>query len=372
MVSGRRARLAGHSCFRGVIPGGASFSTAKGGAPRIPIMDKTHFDTATPTLSGRMKRAATWALLGLILVPGTAWSLTALWFQAPAGCRVPLMSLVGFSAVALLVLAARRMALAWAGMAVVGLAIGPWWVSISPSNSRDWAADVSRTVTAEVAGNEVTLHDVRNFDWRTETDFTERWETRRYALDKLVSVDLFSSVWDNPAIAHTLIGFGFSDGQRVVLSIEIRKERGEAFSEIGGFFKEFELSMVAADENDIVRLRTDARGETVSLFPLKVTPEQARQLFLSYLDLANSLARTPEFYQTVTSNCTTVIYKLARLVDPRVPFDWRILLSGHLPDYLYEHGLIRTDLPLDEVKRQAMIRRQGKAGQPFSLAIRSH
>ncbi|MFG1344426.1 DUF4105 domain-containing protein [Xanthobacter autotrophicus DSM 431] len=334
-------------------------------------MADTHPGVATPAPRRRLRRAGAWLLLGLVLVPGTAWVLTALSFQAPERWRTLLMAVAGLTAVALVVLAWRRMALAWAGVAVAGLVAGVWWALIPPSNTRDWASDVARSLTAEVVGNEVILHNVRNFDWRTETDFTERWETRRYALDKLETVDLFSSVWGNPAIAHTLIGFGFADGQRVVLSIEIRKEKGESFSEIGGFFKEFELSMIAADESDIVRLRTDARGETVSIYPLKVTPDQARRLFLSYLDFANALAVTPQFYQTVTSNCTTVIYKLARIVDSRVPFDWRILLSGYLPDYLYAHSLIRTDLPLDQVKRQAVIRRQGHGGEPFSQAIRA-
>lgn len=317
-----------------------------------------------------LRRGLGLALLLVVLAAGTAWSMTALWYQAPQAWRAVLMALAAGAGVVLAVLGFRRQALAWLGAGGAALVMSVWWASILPSNTRDWAPELDRTVTAQLQGSHVTLHNVRNFDWRTEEDFTPRWETRTYDLRKLTSVDLFSSVWASPSIAHTLIGFGFEDGQHVVFSIEIRREKGESFSEIGGFFKEFELSMIAADENDIIRLRTDARGETVSVYPLKVTPQQARELFLYYLARSNALAEKPEFYQTITTNCTTVIYDLARLVDARLPFDWRILLSGHLPDYLYDLGLIRTDAPLAEVRREAVIPPQNGRTEPFPEAIR--
>lgn len=341
----------------------------------LPQPDHAPPRPAGPSVAGRRRQAARWIGLVLLLAAlglGTAWTVTALSYQAPEGWRGAAMAASGAAAFALAALALHRQALAWAGAAALALVVGLWWGSIHPSDSRDWAPEVAHTVTGAVEGNQVVLHNVRNFDWRSETDFTPRWETRAYRLDELRSVDLFSSVWGNPAIAHTLIGFGFASGERVVFSVEIRRERAEAFSEVGGFFKQFELALIAADENDIVRLRTDARGETVSLYPLTVTPEQARGLFLSYVALANRLAAEPAFYQTATSNCTTVIYDLARLVEPGVPFDWRILLSGHLPDYLYDHGLIARDRPLAEVRRAAVIASQRGVAAPYSAAIRDH
>ena len=213
-----------------------------------------------------------------------------------------------------------------------------------------------------------------NFDWRSDTDFTPRWETRRYSLDRLTSVDLVSSVWGSPAIAHTLISFGFAEGGHVVFSAEVRRERGEAFSEIGGFFKQFELVMIAADEKDIIRLRTNIRREDVTLLPLKLNGAQARALFLGFAGRANDLARTAQFYQTVTTNCTTVIFELARHIDRRVPLDWRILFSGYLPGYLYELGIIRTDIPLDQVLQQAAISLRAQdapAAADYSQVIRA-
>ena len=132
--------------------------------------------------------------------------------------------------------------------------------------------------------------------------------------------------------------------------------------------------MIAAEENDIVRLRTNIRKEEVSLFPLEVTPEQARALFLSYLGKANELAAEPRFYHTITTNCTTVIFQLAQLLEPRIPTDWRILFSGYLPDYLHDLGVIRTDRPLQELKREAVISdiaRQTSSLADYSRTIRS-
>ncbi len=303
-----------------------------------------------------------------------AWTITALHFQTPRSVFWPAAAAVAVLSGAVLYIGLKHRRSAWLLLALMLAATAAWWLTIRPSNDRDWAPDVAHTATADIDGATVVIHDVRNFDWRTETAFSPRWETRRYSLDALTSVDLVSSVWGNPAIAHTLISFGFSDGRHVVFSVEIRRERNESFSEIGGFFKEFELAIIAADEADIIRLRTDVRGEQVSLFPLRVTPEQARKLFLSYLQASNALARQPQFYQTLTTNCTTVIFQLARLVEPGIPADWRILLSGYLPDYLYAHDVLLTSLPLDETKRAAILARQDPALSPdvdFSTAIRA-
>ncbi|MGU3496054.1 DUF4105 domain-containing protein [Xanthobacteraceae bacterium A53D] len=286
-----------------------------------------------------------------------AWSMAALWFQGHHLLRFGLMALVALAALLILRTGWRRPLRGLGLLLLGGALVSGWWLSIRPSNDLQWAPDVARIATADINGNDITVHDVRNFAWRTEDDFTPRWETRHYRLDELRGVDLVTSVWGNPAIAHTLVSFAFADGRHLVFSAEIRRETTESFSEIGGFFKMFELAMIAADENDIVRLRSDARGETVSLFPLKMSDEQMRALLVSYLERSNRLAAAPEFYQTITSNCTTVIFRLARLVAPGLPMDWRILLSAYVPDYLYDLGVLKTTLPLNETKRAAVVHR---------------
>ena len=290
-----------------------------------------------------------------------AWTGAAFWFQLG-----PTMRWVGIAAVVVLAvgvvrLGQRRRVYSWLTLALALVAVALWWVSIKPSDSRDWAPDVAHGVTAQMQDAEVVVQNVRNFEWHSETDFTPHWETRRYNPDAITSVDLFTSVWGSPAIAHTLISFGFSDGQHLVFSAEIRREKGEEFSEIGGFFKQFELVMIAATESDIIRLRTNARGEEVHRYPLKMDPAQARELFISFLQMGNELAREPQFYQTITSNCTTVIFRLARLVDPGIPLDWRVLLSGYFPEYLYDRGLISNDRPFTAIKAVAAISAKAQA-----------
>jgi len=284
-----------------------------------------------------------------------AWTLAALSFQAAPGWRGALSALTLAVGLGLIVLGLRRPARAAAGLAAALAVVALWWASILPREDRDWADEVRHGVTAERDGNRVTLHAIRDFAWQSEDMATERWRSASFDLDRLDRVDLYSSVWSSPAIAHTLVGFGFSDGQYVVFSAEIRKERGESFSEVGGFFKQFELVLIAATADDIVSLRTDARGEHVTRYPLKLSREQMRAAFLAFADQANALAAQPKFYQTLTTNCTTVVFQLARVVEPGIPFDWRILASGYLPGYLYDHGIIDTSRPLAEIERAAVV-----------------
>src|SRR5690606_16270119 len=190
--------------------------------------------------------------------------------------------------------------------ALAFLALLAWWSTLVPSHDRAWADDVARLLEAEVDGSRLTLRNVRNFEWRTETDYTPRWETRSYDLDRLESADLLLSYWMGPQIAHTLVSFGFDDGEQLVFSLEIRKERHESFSAIGGFFRKFEQVIIAADERDIVRTRSNVRGEDVYLYRLRMAPDQLRALLLGYVDSSAELRRAPAFYNTLTSNCTTI------------------------------------------------------------------
>jgi len=184
----------------------------------------------------------------------------------------------------------------------------------------------------------------------------------------LTSVDLVSSVWANPAIAHTLMSFGFADGTHVVFSAEIRKEKGEAFTAIGGFFRKFDLVLIAADERDILRLRTDVRRETVSLYPLTAPPEMMQRMFLNMVTLGNDLDATPRFYNTATSNCTTVLWQMAREVEPGLPLDHRVFLSGLIAGYLQRVGLLPADVPLAQIEAEARVPPVGPAG-PDSAAF---
>jgi len=316
------------------------------------------------------------AAASLCVVLVSIWGSFALSYQARGG-RVLRSICVGlwiiFSLAMLLLMMRGHVTLAFPAFALAFAALLLWWRTILPSNDRIWADDVAQLTTGIVDGERVVLHNVRHFDWRSRTDYTQRWETRSYDLCRLNSVDMVLSYWSMSAIAHVLISFGFDDGQHVVFSVEIRRERTESFSEIGGFFKEFELSIVACDERDVIRVRTNVRGEDDYLYRIRMPVANMRSLFLSYVNEANELARTPRFYNTITVNCTTLVYQLMKRIVGQLPLDYRLLLSGYLPGYVYKVGGLDTRYPLWELRELGRITeraRKSDRSATFSADIR--
>lgn len=263
----------------------------------------------------------------------------------------------------------------WVVLVVLCLAMLVWWFTQRPRHDRPWADDVARLLQAQVDGSVVTLHNVRNFDWRAETDYAARWETRQYDLDALQTADLVLSYWMGPKIAHTLVSFGFSDGRYLSFSSEIRKEQGEEFSAWKGFFRQYEAVMIAAEESDIIRVRSEVRDEQVYMYRLAIPPAQLKTLFLAYIEEARSIEREPRFYNTLTSNCTTVVYQIAKQIQPDLPLDYRLLLSGYFAEYAHEHGGLVEGVPFEEMKRTARVPVLGSGEiepQRYSNSIREN
>lgn len=249
---------------------------------------------------------------------------------------------------------------------------------LRPSNDRDWAQDVAHLATGKVRGDTLTINHVRSFRWRPNDTAEPVWQKHVYDLNRLVSVDLIASYWMGEPIAHTMLSFGFEkpDGgiERLVFSAEIRKEKGEAYSALAGFFRQYELAIIAADEIDIIGVRAQVRNEDVRIYPLQMAKVTARQLLLHEITLANKLAAKPRFYNTITANCTTVPFQIARRLVPGLPRDWRILASGYFPDYLYELGAIPNGqtFPAIRTAAQSSARAKVQIGNPdFSDAIRT-
>jgi len=302
------------------------------------------------------------------------WAVLAVWFDGPL--RRPLAAaaaaVVAAGALAALV-RVRPFARALALALVPPLAVLAWGLTLEPRNDRDWQADVARTPTAEVEGDVAVVHDVRNFDYRSETDFTERWETREYDLSTLRGVDLFVSQWGPRLIAHTIMSWDFGDARPLAASIETRKEKGESYSAVRGFFRQYELVYVAADERDVVRLRTSFRGETVYLYHLAASPEAARALLLQYFDAMNALAARPAWYNAATHSCTTTIFRNLKVIAPGSRFDWRLLANGRLHELAYERGRLDTSLPLAELHARSDVTARAKTcadRDDFSACIR--
>lgn len=322
-------------------------------------------------LSGRVRRFILTApsLLALIV-----WGAAAIWFDGPASRPLAGALSAGFaisSIAAFMALRPFRKGLTL--FCLLFIVVLSWWLTISPSNQRDWQSDVAHLPTARIEGERVTISNLRNFDYRSETDYTERWEERTYNLGELRGADIFLSYWGSPMIAHTIVSWEFAGGQHLAISIETRKQKGEAYSTVRGFFRQFELYYVVADERDVVRLRTNYRGEDVYLYRLSVPTAQTRAVLLDYLAELNQLALEPSWYNALIHNCTTTIRHHIQQVAPDNPFNWKILINGYIDELGYSRGTIDTSLPFDELRRRSNITQRARAfdrDPGFSARIR--
>jgi hypothetical protein len=332
-------------------------------------------DGMTGGVARRALRAAGVASLALLIAGMSAWAALAVYYSDLPGqplriglaAALPLVTLGAF-----LFLPNRRRTLVGFGVAFAILLL--WWLSIAPSNERDWQTEVAVLPYATRNGDLITLHNVRDFDYRTEQDFVPRYDERTFDLRKLDAVDLIAVYWAGDAIAHVIVSFGFA-GEHVAFSIETRKEKGEAYSTLAGFFRRYELIYVVGAERDLIRVRTNYRRpqERAYLYRTRMNPVNARRLFLEYVARINQLHARPEFYNALTTNCTTDAWSLARALSDRIPLDWRVLLSGHYPEYAYDLGSLDTSVPFAELKAQSLINAKAHAADQdpdFSARIR--
>jgi len=311
--------------------------------------------------------------LGFALLLVTLWATAALYFDVRLSwLRAPLAATYGAAVLVVWIAVKgrrRKLILTLCGFVLV-LA---WWLNLKPSNDRDWQPDLATLAHAEISGNKATIHNIRNCDYRTETDLDVRHYDKTFDLDKIRTADLYMVYWGSPNMAHTMVSFGFEGGDYVCFSIETRKEKGEGYSAVKGLFRQFELVYIVADERDVVRLRTNCRqGEDAYLFRLRASPAQVREFFLTYIRQLNSLWQQPQWYNAVKHNCTTSI-RMQRAAADRAPWDWRMLVNGYGDELLYERGMIATNLPLAELKERVHINARAKAADKeadFSRLIR--
>lgn len=245
-----------------------------------------------------------------------------------------------------------------------------------PSNERDWSPQFRTLPKAEITGDQVALYNIRNNVYLTEKDFLVQHYDRRFALSDIRTVDFIVVPFQGmESIAHTMLSFGLTDGTYIAVSVEVRTEKGESYTTALGLSHQFELAYVVADERDVIRLRTRHRHADVYLYPSRATPEQAQQLFVDVMQRANQLAAKPEFYDTITNNCTNnLVRHVNRIMPDKVPSAWQILLSGHSARYAYDLGLLDQRMPFEELKELAHINDLAEAhydAPDFSDKIRS-
>jgi len=226
-----------------------------------------------------------------------------------------------------------------------------------PTNDRDWIPEHKILASAQLSGNQLHVQNVRNCEFFSYRDCLVDHYDRTYDLSQLQSVDFIMIPFNETrALAHTLLSFGFANGDYVGVSVEVRLERGESYSPTLGLFGQFELIYVVADERDLIRVRTEYRNVDVLVYRTKATPDQARRLLVDVMKRVNKLHDEPEYYDTLTNNCTTNIVRHINALAPgSVPTDYRVLLPGFADNLAYELGLIDNSRPFAEVKQRARV-----------------
>jgi hypothetical protein len=312
------------------------------------------------------KPLALLAVLALLLF--FLWALAALYFDAGSWYPLVLLALV---VVAMIIFrSVKRASVAVLTCCVATLA---WWFTLPPDNNRDWRPEMARLPGATIDGSKITVTNLRNFAYRAENDFDENWETRSLDLDQLVGADLFLNFWGPEHIAHTIASWRFADGSHIAVSIETRKESNEEYSAIRGFFRQFEIYYVVADERDLIKLRTDHRDEDVYLYKLGFPLDDARAMLLDYMREINRLKEKPRWYNALMHNCTTAIRYHSKHVGAAGALDWRLFANGHLAELGYERGVLDQSLPLEQLVSASYISDRAKtlpADANFTAAIR--
>ena len=302
----------------------------------------------------------------------TLWSTLALFFDLPfAHARILAACAYLLTPFAILYLARRRWQ-RFVGCLLCFAMVLSWWLTLKPSNNEPWQADVSKLASIDITNNHAIIHNFRQCDYRAELDYACTWSTLDIDLSQIRGVDLFMNYWGSPWIAHTIVSFDIGRGQHVAFSIETRKQVGQTYSALRGFFRQYTLISVVSDERDLVRLRTNYRhGEDLYLYHTRATPAFARSLFLDYAAMTDRLYSHPQWYNAITHNCTTEIFTFKTMKGH--PFDWRILLNGKADEMEYQRGELAGDLPFAELKRRAYINPAARAADndpQFSVTIR--
>jgi hypothetical protein len=310
-----------------------------------------------------------------------AWGVLALYYFDHAGAQLRAALALGFALCCLALLAGltrrrwRRAALAAYGGLFVAVVLAS--SAIRPSNERDWPPETARLPYAVIDGDRVTVHNIRNFDYRSETDFTPAYYDKTFDLRELTGVDLGAAYWMGPQIAHLFMSFEFHTTDHLAISIEARRARDEAYSSLQGFFRRFELIYVVGDERDLIGLRTNHRQdppEEVYLYRLRGSLESGQRLFLEYMRKLNTLREHPEFYNSLTTNCANGIWVLSRINADHPPWSWKILVSGYAPEFLYDEGRLDTRVPFAELERRSHVNARARAAgaaADFSQRIRA-
>ncbi len=260
------------------------------------------------------------------------------------------------------------------------LSIAIWYILIPASNRGDWRTGNQVLPFAVTNGDNVTINRIRDYDYRSENDFKEQYESRTYDIRRLRTLDILLSYWDNnKSVAHMMLSFGFDDGNFLAVSVETRLKKGQVQGGLPGFFKQYGVICILADERDLIRLRTDFRGEKVYLYRLKMEPEEVRLIFKDILRRTNTLISHPKFYNTLTFNCVTSLIPSLRVArtHQRYKWDYRVMLNGLSDHLMWERGLLigGNHMTFEKLKEISLVNQYLSPGynpKQYSRLIRTH
>jgi hypothetical protein len=321
-----------------------------------------------------------WCLLGL-------WTALALFFNIPLSFWPATILALGVVVLYASALRERFLIGGWKGLAwrdvrlsaaalAVTAVVAVWYIGfVTPNPNEDWIPKHVRMPHVEIEGDKVKVSNVRDFIWRTKADFTPEYRDRVYDVNALSSMYfVLSPIFDLEPVAHVWVGFGFSDGQHVAISVEARGVNGRPFGLFPSMFRQFQLIYVVGEERDVIGMRVVAREAEVRFYPVRSTQEQKRFIFLDMMKRAHSLEEHPEFYNLFANNCmNNITYHIRRLGSRPLPADRRFLLTGFSDRLLYDYGFLETDLPFERAHQAFRIdeaMRQVPLDERFSERLR--
>jgi hypothetical protein len=275
------------------------------------------------------------------------------------------------------IISSHKTAFALAALVLIIIAGVVIWLTRKPSNNRNWNTDQQVLANADIQGNLVNIHNIRNFTYRSETDYTPGYYDKTFDVNKIKRVyyvvEPFTS-FQGPA--HTFLTFEFEDNNFVAVSIEIRKRQGQTFSSWKSAFPYYELMYVVADENDVVKLRSNYRKDKVFMYPVKADKAAMRNLFLDYINRVNQLYSKPEFYNLFYDTCTTnIVDSVNRATGTHIPWSYKLLLPSFSDQFALDLGLLDINLPLDQARQKYQINslaEQYGSDPNFSVKIRQN
>lgn len=263
------------------------------------------------------------------------------------------------------------------GLALAVLIVGVPILRKKPSLTRDWSPDQAVMPSIEFSEHEVRIKNIRRINYRTTRDYDLAYYDKTIQLSDVESAWFVISPFGRFDQAHTFVSFGFKDGTYLSISVEVRRKKGQKFSGVKAFFRQFEIMYVLADESDVIKVRTNTIKATVLLYPVKTEADLIRVEFVDMLKRADKLGKAPEFYNTIWNNCTTnIVRHVRRFSDKPIP-TWSIsyLLPGDLDEIAYRLDMIDTNLPLEEAREFFNISdlaRSSDKAKDFSRAIRAN